>query len=135
MVGQAARKGGGDLEARRCVSELGAVAVIGTPNPVNGQHLHDEVCEPLWKVRRINCQAHRLSRSATARPARVPWRGSARTARICAALGQTGRYRVRMECRSAFEAARENPMIVVRVSANENASSPGAREPIRPEDN
>ena len=35
-------------EARRCVSELGAVAVIGTPNPVNGQHLHDEVCEPLW---------------------------------------------------------------------------------------
>src|SRR5260370_543696 len=36
-------------EARRCVSELRAVAVIGTPNPVNGQHLHDEVCEPLWK--------------------------------------------------------------------------------------
>jgi predicted TIM-barrel fold metal-dependent hydrolase len=35
-------------EARRCVNELGAVAVIGTPNPVNGQHLHDEVCEPLW---------------------------------------------------------------------------------------
>src|SRR5580704_5638082 len=35
-------------EARRCVRELGAVAVIGTPNPVNGQHLHDEVCEPLW---------------------------------------------------------------------------------------
>src|SRR5260370_24844084 len=35
-------------EARRCVKELGAVAVIGTPNPVNGQHLHDEVCEPLW---------------------------------------------------------------------------------------
>src|SRR6516225_2845590 len=35
-------------EARRCVTELGAVAVIGTPNPVNGQHLHDEVCEPLW---------------------------------------------------------------------------------------
>src|ERR1700737_2195338 len=34
-------------EARRCVKELGAVAVIGTPNPVNGQHLHDEVCEPL----------------------------------------------------------------------------------------
>ena len=28
-------------EARRCVKELGAVAVIGTPNPVNGQHLHD----------------------------------------------------------------------------------------------
>lgn len=35
-------------EARRCVGELGAVAVIGTPNPVNGQHLHDEACEPLW---------------------------------------------------------------------------------------
>src|SRR5580704_8202996 len=35
-------------EARRCVIQLGAVAVIGTPNPVNGQHLHDEACEPLW---------------------------------------------------------------------------------------
>jgi predicted TIM-barrel fold metal-dependent hydrolase len=35
-------------EARRCVRELAAVAVIGTPNPVNGQHLHDEVCGPLW---------------------------------------------------------------------------------------
>jgi predicted TIM-barrel fold metal-dependent hydrolase len=35
-------------EARRCVRELGAVAVIGTPNPVNGQHLHDEAVEPLW---------------------------------------------------------------------------------------
>src|SRR6266436_3277491 len=35
-------------EARRCVKDLGAVAVIGTPNPVNGQHLHDEVCEPIW---------------------------------------------------------------------------------------
>jgi predicted TIM-barrel fold metal-dependent hydrolase len=35
-------------EARRAVKELGAVAVIGTPNPVNGQHLHDDVCEPLW---------------------------------------------------------------------------------------
>src|SRR5438270_5893270 len=35
-------------EARRCVRELGAVAVIGTPNPVNGQHLHDPACEPLW---------------------------------------------------------------------------------------
>jgi len=34
-------------EARRCVRELGAVAIIGTPNPVNGQHLHDEACEPL----------------------------------------------------------------------------------------
>ena len=35
-------------EAHRSVKELGAVAVIGTPNPVNGQHLHDAVCEPLW---------------------------------------------------------------------------------------
>jgi uncharacterized protein len=35
-------------EARRCVKELGAVAVIGTPNPVHGQHLHDDACEPLW---------------------------------------------------------------------------------------
>ena len=35
-------------EARRCVTELGAVAIIGTPNPVDGQHLHDEACEPLW---------------------------------------------------------------------------------------
>src|SRR5437899_11333738 len=35
-------------ESRRCVRELGAVAVIGTPNPVHGQHLHDEACEPLW---------------------------------------------------------------------------------------
>ncbi len=35
-------------EARRSVTELGAVAVIGTPNPVNGQHLHDDSCEPLW---------------------------------------------------------------------------------------
>jgi predicted TIM-barrel fold metal-dependent hydrolase len=37
---------GGVLE--RCVTELGAVAIIGTPNPVNGRHLHDEACEPLW---------------------------------------------------------------------------------------
>ena len=37
-------------EARRCVKELGAVGVIGTPNPVNDQHLHDEVCEPLWNA-------------------------------------------------------------------------------------
>jgi len=37
-------------ESRRCVKELGAVAVIGTPNPVNGQHLHDDACEPLWEA-------------------------------------------------------------------------------------
>jgi predicted TIM-barrel fold metal-dependent hydrolase len=35
-------------EAPRCVAELGGVAVIGTPNPVNGQHLHDDAVEPLW---------------------------------------------------------------------------------------
>ncbi len=39
---------GAVAEAKRCINELGAVAVIGTPNPVNGQHLHDEACEPLW---------------------------------------------------------------------------------------
>jgi uncharacterized protein len=33
-------------EARRSVKELGAVAVIGTPNPVNGQHLHDRRANP-----------------------------------------------------------------------------------------
>src|SRR6187402_2803081 len=37
-------------ETRRSVQELGAVAVIGTPNPVNGQHLHDEAVEPLWEA-------------------------------------------------------------------------------------
>jgi predicted TIM-barrel fold metal-dependent hydrolase len=36
--------------ARRCVRELGAVAIIGTPNPANGQHLHDEACDPLWSA-------------------------------------------------------------------------------------
>jgi len=35
-------------EARRAVRELGAVAVIGTPNPVNGRHVHDPALEPLW---------------------------------------------------------------------------------------
>jgi predicted TIM-barrel fold metal-dependent hydrolase len=42
-------------EARRCVKELGAVAIIGTPNPVNGLHLHDEAAEPLWnELERLN---------------------------------------------------------------------------------
>ncbi len=42
-------------EARRCVNELGAVAIIGTPNPVNGLHLHDEAVEPLWnELERLN---------------------------------------------------------------------------------
>lgn len=42
-------------ETRRCVEKLGAVAVIGTPNPVHGQHLHDAACEPLWsELERLN---------------------------------------------------------------------------------
>ena len=35
-------------EARRAVRELGAIAVIGTPNPVHGRHVHDPEMEPLW---------------------------------------------------------------------------------------
>ena len=35
-------------EARRAVRELGAVAVIGNPNPVAGRHIHDPDFEPLW---------------------------------------------------------------------------------------
>src|SRR2546428_2905567 len=35
-------------EARRAVGELGAVAVIGNPNPINGRHVHDPELEPLW---------------------------------------------------------------------------------------
>jgi uncharacterized protein len=35
-------------EARRAVRELGAVAVVGNPNPVGGRHIHDEELEPLW---------------------------------------------------------------------------------------
>ena len=35
-------------EARRAVRELGAVAVIGNPNPINGRHIHDPEFEPLW---------------------------------------------------------------------------------------
>ncbi len=43
------------VEARRCVTELGACAIIGTPNPVNGQHLHDLALEPLWnELERLN---------------------------------------------------------------------------------
>jgi predicted TIM-barrel fold metal-dependent hydrolase len=37
-------------EARRAVRELGAVAVIGTPNPVNGRHVHDPEMDPLWSA-------------------------------------------------------------------------------------
>lgn len=35
-------------EARRAVRELGAVAVVGNPNPINGRHIHDPEFEPLW---------------------------------------------------------------------------------------
>jgi predicted TIM-barrel fold metal-dependent hydrolase len=35
-------------EARRPVRELGAVAVIGNPNPINGRHVHDPEFEPFW---------------------------------------------------------------------------------------
>ena len=28
--------------------ELGAVAVVGNPNPINGRHVHDPEFEPLW---------------------------------------------------------------------------------------
>jgi len=35
-------------EARRAVGELGAVAVVGNPNPINGRHIHDPEFEPLW---------------------------------------------------------------------------------------
>jgi predicted TIM-barrel fold metal-dependent hydrolase len=37
-------------EARRAVEEDGAVAVIGSPNPVNGRHIHDPAMEPLWET-------------------------------------------------------------------------------------
>jgi len=37
-------------EARRAVRDLGAVAVIGNPNPVAGRHIHDPYWEPLWAV-------------------------------------------------------------------------------------
>ena len=36
------------VEARRAVRELGAVAVIGNPNPINGRHIHDPEFEVLW---------------------------------------------------------------------------------------
>jgi predicted TIM-barrel fold metal-dependent hydrolase len=35
-------------EARRAVRELGAVAVIGNPNPINGRHVHDPELDLLW---------------------------------------------------------------------------------------
>ena len=41
---------GAIAEARRAVRELGAVAVIGNPNPINGRHIHDPALEPLWEA-------------------------------------------------------------------------------------
>lgn len=38
------------LEVERAVKQLGAVAVIGNPNPVNGRHIHDPCFEPLWQA-------------------------------------------------------------------------------------
>jgi predicted TIM-barrel fold metal-dependent hydrolase len=37
---------GADKEA--LARELGAVAVVGNPNPINGRHVHDPAFEPLW---------------------------------------------------------------------------------------
>ncbi|HWM76581.1 MAG TPA: amidohydrolase family protein, partial [Methylomirabilota bacterium] len=41
---------GAIAEAKRAVRELGAVAVIGNPNPINGRHIHDPAFEPLWSA-------------------------------------------------------------------------------------
>ncbi len=35
-------------DAASAVRELGAVAVIGNPNPINGRHVHEPAFEPLW---------------------------------------------------------------------------------------
>ena len=37
-------------EARRCVGELGCLAVFLRPNPVEGRNWHDPAYEPLWSV-------------------------------------------------------------------------------------
>jgi predicted TIM-barrel fold metal-dependent hydrolase len=41
---------GAIAEARRAVRELGAIAVIGNPNPINGRHVHDPAFEPFWSA-------------------------------------------------------------------------------------
>jgi predicted TIM-barrel fold metal-dependent hydrolase len=41
---------GAIAEAKRAVRELGAVAVIGNPNPINGRHIHEPAFEPLWSA-------------------------------------------------------------------------------------
>ena len=35
-------------EAQREMNQLGAVAIIGNPNPVCGRHIHDPYFEPFW---------------------------------------------------------------------------------------
>ncbi len=39
---------GAITEARRAVRRLGAVAIVGNPNPINGRHVHDPEMEPFW---------------------------------------------------------------------------------------
>jgi predicted TIM-barrel fold metal-dependent hydrolase len=41
---------GSIAEAKRAVRALGAIAVIGNPNPINGRHIHDPAFEPLWSA-------------------------------------------------------------------------------------
>ena len=43
-VGRAVR------EVERAVTDLGAVAIVGNPNPVNGRHVQDACFEPLWEA-------------------------------------------------------------------------------------
>src|SRR5262245_17585832 len=46
-------------EAHRAVRELGAVAVIGNPNPIHGRHVHDPALDPLWdavEIGRASCR-------------------------------------------------------------------------------
>ena len=35
-------------EVRFSVEELGAIGVVGNPNPVNSRHIHDPYFDPLW---------------------------------------------------------------------------------------
>jgi predicted TIM-barrel fold metal-dependent hydrolase len=42
-------------EARRAVAELGAVALVASPHPINGRHLHDPFFDLLWaEIERLN---------------------------------------------------------------------------------
>ncbi len=41
---------GAIAEAKRAVRELGAIAVIGNPNPINGRHVHDPALDPFWSA-------------------------------------------------------------------------------------